>query len=203
MSVESEAAAVAFQAKMPGQMGGMIPLSIPKKAFDGWNQIICWGSQYGKTYDIPSQFKGILDLNEGSGPGYVEGDLCGNKKDCVVKWITFGFDGKISPLNWIDGFEGELGNNVKDPLRQRIYAQNLSDEGGSYGYLILPVWDDEDNGSFHIWGFVQVKIYAKDVGPNSAPCKFVSFINPDGDIDTGGWQSIGPKVIKLVSPSSH
>jgi hypothetical protein len=202
MEVAANAFAVAYQAKMPTKMGGMIPLSIPKKALDEWNQVICWGSQYGQTYDVPSYFKGILDLNDGSGPGYSEGDACGNKKDCVVKWISYGFDGTIGPSDWIQSFEGELGNNVKSPLQKRIYDQGLSDAKGSYGYLILPVWDQEINGSVHIWGFAQVKAYAADVGPNSAPVKFVSFVTPNAEIDTGGWQSIGPKVIKLFSPSN-
>jgi hypothetical protein len=201
VDVQAQSAAQAYQAQIPSHLPGIVPLTVPQSAVDARDTLFVWGSHYGSHYGTPSEFKGILDFGSGSGPGYEPGAPCGNKKDCAVKWITYGFDGSIGLDNWIHQYNGELGNNVRSPLKKRLYDQGLSDEGGAYGYIIVPVWDEYEDGQLHICGFAQVKMYVDQVGSNQAPCEFVSFVVPEALVDETKWEDIGPKVVKLVPPT--
>lgn len=211
MDVAAPAACLAYQAQQPSRMGGMVPLTVPQSALDDDETVLIWGPQYVHHYDMamPSNFKGILDLNDGYGPGYSQGAHCGNKKDCVIKWITFGFDGTLGTDNWLNIYGGNLGNNVSGPLLQKIYDQELRDPvtGEAYGFLILPVWDtwnnipgDPHEGYMHICGFASFKVYASDVATSQASGYYCGFISPDSQISGETWTDVGPKVIKLVPP---
>lgn len=202
-STRAVAAAQAGPAQL-NAMGGLLPFAIPKGAYEEGEEIRFWDPQYRdiwQEYPVPglpgnSSFKGLLDLSS------VGASKCsGSLTQSITCWIRDGADAEVEDGDWITVNNGDLGNNVAEPLRERIIAQNLFDAGGQYGYIDVIVYDEfqdaSPSGSVHVSGFARFKVYLDAVEASSGKGEFVSFIVPGAPPGPGGvaWD---PKTVRLV-----
>lgn len=207
LDIAANSAAAAYPAQMPGSHGGLVPLGVPKLDFQYGAGYDLWSPHYGAYYGVESQYKGVLNFSAAQGAGYVAGTVYGNKPNNANNWSADGYDGIIALGNAIEMYSGDLGNNVASGLRTNITRQGLSDAGGQYGIIYVPIWDSytpsqgPTEAKVHVSGFAAFKLYLNTVASSSATGKFVSYVVPGGQIDAGGV-SWGPQVIKLVPPAA-
>ncbi|TAK30041.1 MAG: hypothetical protein EPO21_20035 [Chloroflexota bacterium] len=183
----------------------LVPLVVPLQDFLAnqtaeWN---LWGPQYGQGYNLPANYKALVNLNLGSGPGYTPGVSCPNVNACLEQWSQFGFDGTVGNDNIIPIVNGDR-SLITDELIVYCQSQLRSDAGGSYGLFKMGIFNSFDpaSGNVHISGFAQFKVYCSTIG-NSMSGRFESYIAPGSRIVEGGDVSVpGPRVVVFVDPFS-
>ncbi|MHB1413913.1 MAG: pilus assembly protein TadG-related protein [Chloroflexota bacterium] len=224
--VGASAAAVSTPAEMPPGLGGLVPLAVPVEDYDAspspapYN---LWSPQYAQIYEdagLPSNFKGAVDFS-----GFDDKPCTGNINEKLGCWAAYGLEGELSPGYWVPIVNGDHAENIADShgksnqegLHDMIVAQNLSDSGGQYGVLLVPLFDvfeknhnfagDTDphnnglgNGdALQLSGFAAFKVYLADLEANAADAlEFTPYIVADGVPSSSGGLPWGPRVVRLV-----
>jgi hypothetical protein len=207
--------AVAFDAGAPGNMSFLMPLGVPVAGFNACyttgQRCDLWDPSYARIYGMSSgnELKGVLDFRTGSGTGYEAPnppETCNNANDCLREWTTEGWRGKLAKNNVVQFFNGDHGNNIADGLRQYVLNQNLSDSGGIYGIIYVPLWDEyyPSTSSIRIAGFAAFKIYYNDINSSSLVGTFVNYVTPTTKIipATPGWPYKTIRLVSLDAPPS-
>ncbi|MDA8218687.1 MAG: Tad domain-containing protein [Dehalococcoidales bacterium] len=223
--VGASAAAVSTPAEMPLGLGGLVPLAVPSEDFEAspspppYN---LWSPQYAQVYEdagLPSNFKGAVDYSD-----FDERPCTGNINAKLGCWAAYGLQGELRPGYWLPIVNGDHAENIADShgksnqegLHDMIVAQNLSDSGGQYGILLVPLFDQfEANHNFaadadphnnglgtgdalRLSGFAAFKVYLADLEANAADAlEFTPYIVASGT-PSGGGLPWGPRVIRLV-----
>ncbi len=175
--VAANAATISYPAQMPNNLAPLAPLTVPQVNYVVGSTYVLWSSQYEKFwadygYALPSDFKGVYDQQ-----------------------------GQVAVNTWVPIVHGDHGHNISSILDSIISSEGLSDAGGSYGILELPVFDTYLSDNVHVTGFAAFKIYPSTVNSSNASGRFVQFVVPGGQIATGGGAPNGPRVVKLVQPT--
>ncbi|TAK30040.1 MAG: hypothetical protein EPO21_20030 [Chloroflexota bacterium] len=194
---------VGVQMSSVAGQGGLIPVVVPQLDFQESGQILydLWGPHYGQTYGVGSQYKGLADYSDASGPGYVPSPTCNDgSQTCVGQWALYGFDGVIGLGDNVALINGNKTGWVTSGFQAFCSRQGTSDAGGAYGIFKVPIYDSFNDPYVHVAGFGAFKVYCNDIG-NSMWGKFVSYVAPNGSIDFGANLTLpGPRVMRYVQP---
>lgn len=194
---------------------GLMPIGIPEDMAKGLQPFTPWDPQNG--YYHSSADKGILNFGYGAvtdddgnadPPGYQNDPVYDslNKPKATEYCIENGFGGRIGIGNNIEAYNGDLGSNVANSLRDYIDAHPQYDGNGKYGIVFFPIFryplteSDEENGTVHVIGFCAFKIYYNDIHGSSASGFFDSWVDPDAIPTSPGvpQEYLGPIAIRLT-----
>jgi hypothetical protein len=210
--VAARAQVVSREAEAPGSWSGLIPLAVPKEQFEQTppSASLVWGPGYAKhyndlypgEYDLPSNWKGVLDYDT-----FSTHTVCneGNKPKDAECWTKNGLDGSISLGAMVPTFGGDLGNNLSGALSYNIEQHGTFDpvRGEKYAIFFLVAYDayDADTESLHVWKIPAFKLYASDVHGSSADGEFVAWVDPNGhQASNPSGLPQAPQLIKMVPP---
>ncbi len=208
--------AVVFNAGAPGSMRFLMPIGVPVAAANACYTTAqpcnLWDPSYATIYGMSpgNQLKGGLDFRTGSGSGYQAPadppETCSNDNDCLREWTTEGWRGTLADDNIVQFFGGDHGQNIANGLREYVLKQNLSDAGGQYGIIYVPLWDKyyPSTKRVKIAGFAAFKIYLNDINSSSLVGTFINMVTPATEIipATPGWPYKTIRLVSLGAPPS-
>lgn len=202
MTASAQASAMAKPAPPPGSMDNVAPLSVPENEYDACTTpgqyCQLWDPQYMKVWDTAGNFKTFVDLSDGTATG--------SKPQLVGDWTNYGYPGWIGVPAWYPCFEGDVGNNVADGLRQRLDRSGFWDDvDGHWGYVDMLIWSDFQRADHaadtpmrvYVTKFARFKVRYDDIRSNKVMGYFEKFIIP-GYWEGPGGDPAGPKIVVLV-----
>lgn len=171
----------------------LLPLAVPDTALP---YCILWGPSQ-QCNDIPpsgggtlgAQYKGLVNMGDCVESAEITPDDCtpftpatnyGNKPKNIEGWVNNGCNCQIAIGNDLSLYNGDIGQNMGGPLKNRCFAQSLSDENGAYGIFTVLVYNKVIGGNkINISGYAVYKVYCNNISASSAPGTFIKYVNPD------------------------
>ena len=131
----------------------------------------------------PANWKGVVDFSPKQVPNPVKCPPQNKPKD-VECWVEKGFEGEIQKDDDLPTFNGDLGSNTSDLVR------NIQTDasGRQYGVIYIPIYDkyNKSTDQINVYSFGAFVVYLDEIGSSS----IIGYLT-DYDVAAGIWNSTG------------